>query len=116
MAAGYSLKDELFNAETVGHLGQLFEDAGIFDAQPFVDAVMPQMLPLELKARINCIADVLAEFLPSDFPSAAHAIRQALPPELDPTKTDDDFGHFIYAPLGVFVENVGIPEWKAPKL
>ncbi|MEY1555088.1 hypothetical protein AB3Y40_05585 [Yoonia sp. R2331] len=108
MAQGFSLKDDLFNATTVARLAQGFEAAGVFKAAPFEAAVMAQMPPLELKARINMIADVLTDFLPADFPAAATAIQSALPPQLDPTLTDDDFGHFIFAPLGVYVENHGI--------
>ena len=108
MAEPFSLKDHLFNAETVARLGGRFEAAGVFAAQPFVDAVMADLAPLELKQRIGLIADVLERFLPGDFPAAAEAIRSALPPPLDPSLTDDDFGHFIYAPLGVFVERRGL--------
>lgn len=108
MAEKFSLKDDLFNADTVGRLGQHFEDAGVFMAAPFVADVMADMPPLELKARINLIADVLARYLPGDFDAAADAIQSALPPPLDPTLRDNDFGHFIYAPLGVYVENHGL--------
>ena len=112
MAQGFSLKDHLFNAETVGLLGQHFEEAGVFASAPFVSDVLRDMGPLELKARINLIADVLARYLPADFPQAAAAILRALPPPLDPDRTDDDFGHFIYAPLGVFVETHGLEDHR----
>lgn len=108
MAAGYSLKDDLFNRTTVARLGGEFEAAGVFKAEPFVEAVMDGLAPLELKARIAWIAEVLSRYLPNDFTAAADAIEAALPPPLDPTLTDDDFGHFIHAPLGVFVEEHGI--------
>ena len=108
MADGFSLKDDLFNLETVQRLGGHFDAAGIFDAAPFVADVMAAMPSLELKARIALIAEVLAKYLPVDFEAAADAIVTALPPPLDPSLTDDDFGHFIYAPLGVFVENHGL--------
>ena len=110
MAQGFSLKDDLFNPQTVGRLGQHFEEAGVFASAPFVQEVLARMGPLALKERINLIAEVLATHLPNDFPSACDAILQALPPPLDPSRTDDDFGHFIYAPLGVFVENHGLDE------
>ncbi|WP_108815878.1 hypothetical protein [Loktanella sp. Alg231-35] len=110
MAEKFSLKDDLFNPTTVGRLGQYFEKAGVFDAAPFVSEVLAGMAPLELKARINWIAQVLANHLPQDFPGAAQAITSALPPPLDPTLRDDDFGHFIYAPLGVYVENHGLED------
>ncbi len=108
MAEAFSLKDDLFNPVTVGRLGAHFEDAGIFKAAPFVADVLDQMGPLALKARISLIADVLAQYLPRDFDAAGDAILAALPPPLDPALSDDDFGHFIYAPLGVFVENNGL--------
>lgn len=91
-------------------LAQDFEGAGVFAAAPFVDQVMAGLAPLELKARIAWIAIVLADHLPRDFADAATAIRAGLPPALDPDKSDNDFGHFIYAPLGVYVENQGLAE------
>ncbi|UWQ98313.1 hypothetical protein K3729_12710 [Rhodobacteraceae bacterium S2214] len=108
MAAGYSLKDDLFNTDTVTRLANGFADAGVFKAQPFVDQVMAGLGPLELKARIAWIAEVLADHLPTDFQAAADAIQAGMPPPLSTDKTDDDFGHFIYAPLGVYVENHGL--------
>lgn len=108
MAKGDSLADQLFNRDTVGQLADHFDDAGVFSAGPFVTDVMDRLHDLELKARINHIADVLARHLPADFNAAVQAIQTALPPQLDPALEDDDFGHFIYAPLGVFVENHGL--------
>lgn len=114
--ARYSMKDDLFNAATVLRLGKEFESAGVFKAEPFVAQVMAGLAPLELKARINRIAEVLADHLPRDFPTADAAIRAALPPPLDPNLRDDDFGHFIHAPLGVYVENHGLHEHFSPSL
>ncbi|WP_340423373.1 hypothetical protein [Yoonia sp. GPGPB17] len=108
MAQNFSLNDQLFNPTTVGQLGQHFEEAGVFASAPFVKDVLSQMGPLALKERINLIAAVLATYLPDDFPSACDAILTALPPPLDPSLSDDDFGHFIYAPLGVYVETHGL--------
>ncbi len=110
MAEKFSLKDDLFNPTTVGRLGQHFEDAGVFAAGPFVSEVLAGMAPLELKARISWIAQVLENHLPQGFPAAVKAIITALPPPLDPSLRDDDFGHFIYAPLGVYVENHGLED------
>ncbi|MBB5722140.1 3-methyladenine DNA glycosylase AlkC [Loktanella ponticola] len=116
MASGFSLKDDLFNRDTVTRLAQDFEKAGVFGAQSFIDQVMAGLAPLELKARIAWIATVLDDHLPCDFEDAAQAIHAGLPPELDPAKTDDDFGHFIYAPLGVYVENHGLAEHTSTSL
>lgn len=108
MAKGDSLADALFNRDTVEQLARHFDDAGVFDAEPFVADVMDGLHDLELKARIAHIAVVLARYLPADFEKAGALIMTALPAPLDPALCDDDFGHFIYAPLGVFVENHGL--------
>ena len=104
MASGFSLKDQLFNAGKTRYLAGLFAgaDAG-FDAERFEAQVMAQLPELELKERITWIAEVLAGQLPDALPEAAPVILRALPPTLDPAKTDDDFGDFIFAPLGELV-------------
>lgn len=89
-------------------LGDQFAQAGVFEAKPFVTAVMKELQPLDLMDRVKMIARVLERFLPTDFEQAAVAIRSALPPPQDPGLKDDDFGSFIYAPLGVYVENHGL--------
>lgn len=111
MAEKFSLKDHLFNADTVGCLAGLLAaaDPG-FDAQAFQTKVLAPFPTLELKQRITHIAAVLAEFLPADFSAAADLIEAALPPPLDPTKTDDDFGQFFFAPLGEYVVAHGLEE------
>ncbi|KIC19020.1 hypothetical protein [Leisingera sp. ANG-DT] len=109
MDGGFSLKDQLFNREKVRHLAGLFAAAdGGFDAERFEARVMADLPALELKQRMALIADVLAEHLPADLPDAAPVLLKALPPPLDPSKTDDDFGDFIYAPLGEYVAAKGI--------
>ncbi|PIB24341.1 hypothetical protein BFP76_03750 [Amylibacter kogurei] len=109
MAEKFSLKDELFNLDRVTYLAELFHaaDSG-FDRDGFVAAVMERMLDLELMARIGWIAQCLTQFLPDDFANAADRIEAALPPELDPSKSDDDFGSFIFAPLSEYVVMHGL--------
>lgn len=105
---GFSLKDELFNQKKVTMLGARFEAVAVhFSAQQFVDEVMETLLQLELKQRIGCIADALRTQLPDDFIDAASLIIAALPEPLDPAKCDNDFGDFIYAPLGEYVARYG---------
>ncbi|MBE1284827.1 MAG: hypothetical protein GJ676_16065 [Rhodobacteraceae bacterium] len=108
MASGFSLKDQLFNAEKVRYLAGLFHgaDAG-FDALGFEARVMARLPELELKQRITWIAEVLGEMLPGDLPEVAPVLSAALPAPLDPTKSDDDFGDFIFAPLGEWVAELG---------
>ncbi|MEJ6708059.1 MAG: DNA alkylation repair protein [Amylibacter sp.] len=91
------------------YLAELFGAADArFDAAGFGRDVMAEMLPLELKARMMLIARVLADYLPDDFVDAAGVIERALPPELDPLNTVDDFGDFIFGPLGEFVAEHGM--------
>lgn len=104
---GLSLKDQLFNAEKVRYLGGLFASAD-FDEEAFEKEVMKSLLDLELTPRITWIATVLEGFLPSDFAKAADIIENAIPAPLDHTKTDDDFGDFIFAPLGEYVVRNGM--------
>ncbi|MEM7441510.1 MAG: hypothetical protein AAF393_18145, partial [Pseudomonadota bacterium] len=106
--SNFSLKDQLFNAQTVEWLANQFRAS--LDPAAFKAEVMERMLDLELKQRVAWIAEVLARHLPQDFPAAADAIEAALPPALDPTKTDDDFGDFILAPLGDYVATHGLDE------
>lgn len=105
----FSLKDQLFNRERVRYLAGLFQDADPeFDAKGFVGATMKGFGSLELKQRIARIADGLETHLADDFKVAAKQIVSALPPPLDPTLEDDDFGDFIFAPLGEYVVRRGI--------
>ena len=104
----FSLKDHLFNSEKVAYLAALLA-RGVpgFDEESFAGAVMADLPSLELKQRIDLISDVLVDHLDSDFEVAAQQILDSLPPPLDPNLTDDDFGDFIIAPLGRFVELQG---------
>jgi hypothetical protein len=45
-----------------------------------------------LLERIDWIADCIEPHLAPDFPTMADQIEAAMPPPLDPTLTDDDFG------------------------
>jgi 3-methyladenine DNA glycosylase AlkC len=109
MADNFSLKDQLFNAEKTRYLAALFAGADLsFDAEAFQASVMSRLLDLELKERMAWIAECLQKAVPGDLPEVAPTLLRALPPPLDPTKTDDDFGDFIFAPLGDWVVNVGL--------
>lgn len=107
----FSLKDHLFNRQRVQYLASRFvaADSG-FDAERFVRDVVAQFPDLELKQRIAHIASILEVHLAADFRVAAQQIIAALPPPLDPRRTDDDFGDFIFAPLGQFVVRHGLSE------
>lgn len=109
MEERFSLKDALFNQHKVAYLAGLLAGADPrFDGAGFTRDVMAELLSLELKQRIDLIARVLAVYLPDDFDDAVSVILKALPPELDPLKTDDDFGDFIFAPFGEYVSSRGM--------
>ncbi|MEM7090417.1 MAG: hypothetical protein AAF496_12685 [Pseudomonadota bacterium] len=108
MAQGFSLKDQLFNADKTRYLADLFGAADTsFDADAFQTQVMSRLLDLELKERMAWIAVCLQQACPGDLPTVAPVILRALPPPLDPDKSDDDFGDYIFAPLGEWVAAVG---------
>ena len=105
----FSLKDHLFNAESLGDLAAEFA-VGVpgFDADGFLAEVLPGLEGRELKARIDWIADCLEPRLPEDFGAMAAALEAALPPPLDPGRSDDDFGRFIHAVHGVLAVRHGM--------
>ena len=106
---GFSLKDHLFNKQKVKYLAELFHAADAsFDSAKFVRQAVRPFGKLELKERIVHIAATLEAHLDPDFRDAAKQITSALPPPLNPKKTDDDFGDFIFAPLGEFVVRNGM--------
>lgn len=111
MAQGFSLKDQLFNTEKTRYLAGLFGAASKdFDAPAFEALVMSRLSEFELKERMVWISDCLGRALPGSLPEVAPVLRAALPPPLDPNSKDDDFGDFIFSPLGEFVVAGGLEE------
>ena len=89
----FSLKDELFNASTVTELAVALAQAKKgFNKKRYITTALEGSSELELKQRIDHLVQVTAEHLPSDFNDALTILKSALPPPLDPSKTDDDFG------------------------
>lgn len=106
---GFSLKDHLFNRQKVEYLAALLAThSADFNQRRFVTNVMKKLPSLELKQRITLIAEVLETQLPQHFPDAAAQIVGSLPPPLDESRTDDDFGDFIFAPFGEYVVRNGL--------
>ena len=107
----FSLADQLFNRESVAKLsGSLAETWGEFNRAKFNRAVLRRFPKLELKERINCMVDALEVQLPDDFNLAVGLLEAALPEPLDPEKTDDDFGEYIWAVPGEYVARHGCTE------
>lgn len=104
----FSLKDQLFNPQKIDYLTSLIVEAHPdFPQDSFTRSVVSAFPELELKERIAHIANCLHDSLPRDYPAAVDILLRALPPELDPTKSDDDFGDFIFGPLSHFVATHG---------
>lgn len=111
MAESFSLKDELFNRDKVQYLAGMVKQAyPAFEEQLFVEQVVSEFPKLQLKQRIGWIRENLRAFLPEDYRQALKLLLDALPEECDPGKTDDDFGDFIFAPVGEFVAIYGCNE------
>ena len=109
MAEKFSLKDHLFNEQTVGQLAAEFA-AGVagFDADRFAAEALSGFPERELMARMDWMADCLEGQLASDFATMADQLQSALPDQLDLAKTDDDFGHFIHATPGILAVRHGL--------
>ena len=107
----FSLKDELFNPQKVEKIAREIQEVyPSFDTQNFIQETLKAFSTLELKERIYHIRDMLHKYLPTDYQEAVSVLLEALPPELDNSKTDDDFGDFIYAPYSEYVTAYGCSE------
>ena len=106
--SSFSLKDQLFNSDKVNYLATLIVATHPhFAQQMFHQDVVSAFPNLELKERIAHIAACLHKYLPDSYQDALFILLQSLPPELDPNKTDDDFGDFIFAPYSLYVALYG---------
>ena len=104
----FSLKDQLFNKESVRELSDGIRSAfAAFPQKRFEQKVLARFPALELKQRIDWIVSSLEPFLPDDFDCAREILLQALPAPLDPDRTDDDFGKFIWIVPGEYVAKHG---------
>ncbi len=110
--AGFSLKDQLFNAESLGDLAREFSVLPGFDADRFHGQALSRIPELGLLECLDWMADCLEEQLPKDFPAMAEALDAAMPPALDPSKTDDDFGRFIHALPGILAVRHGLEDHR----
>ena len=104
----FLLKDMLFNEAKVRMLAAEIQAVyPNFAKTAFIKKVVSAFPGQELMERIAGIRDTLFEFLPQDYPQAIEVIVAALPPALDNSKVDDDFGDFIYAPYSYYVAKYG---------
>jgi len=113
MAAGFSLKDQLFNAETVGRLAAEYT-AGVpgFDGARFATEALGGFAERELMARLEWLADCIEAQLSPDFPTMADQLEAAMPARLNPDLRDDDFGHFIHGVPGILAVRHGLEDHR----
>ncbi|WP_224814074.1 hypothetical protein [Hasllibacter sp. MH4015] len=112
MAERFSLKDHLFNAETIEQLAGEYAVLPGFDAAAFSAAVLNGFPERELLQRLDWIADCLEPYLASDFPTMADQMELAMPARLDPARRDDDFGQFIHAVPGILAVRHGLEDHR----
>lgn len=107
--ANFSLKDQLFNAESLGDLaGEYAAGCPGFPAESFARAALSGVAERSLVACLDWFADCLEPYLPGDFPAMADQLKAMMPPPLDPGLSDDDFGRFIHAVPGVLAVRHGL--------
>ena len=82
-----------------------------FQKQQFIDTVDKKITNLELKGRIEVIADALQEFLPTDYKEAVSIMMSILgPPNQNETGMFRD-GYWIM-PIAFLVEKYGIDDFE----
>jgi len=115
-AERFSLKDHLFNADTLGQLAAEYEK-GVpgFAAGPFLSEVLPGLQGRELLQRLDWIADCVEAQLARDFTTMADQLEAAMPVPLDPALSDDDFGQFIHAVPGILAVRHGLTPDHLPR-
>ena len=105
----FSLADDLFNADSVGELAKAVKTAWpAFRDRKYKKDALARFPDLALKERIAWLVELLGQHLPEDFDEAVSILRHALPPPLDPTLSDDDFGKFIWVVPGEYIAAHGV--------
>jgi len=93
----YSLKDKIFNQNTIADLGLRLQAVyPCFDQEALLLAAEQNLPKLQLKERIHFLATTLHSLLPKDYLIGKDLLLASLPPELDPQGHDNDFGDFIF--------------------
>ncbi|MEH6910098.1 MAG: DNA alkylation repair protein [Oceanicoccus sp.] len=115
-ATTFSLKDQLFNPESLRTLSDALDKTELrYNRKQFEKEILDEFPHLELKARIDWMVTVLANYLPDEFETAIVILEEALPSPLDPKKTDDDFGEFIWAVPGEYIARFGCTDQRLEK-
>ncbi|MCP4523075.1 MAG: DNA alkylation repair protein [Candidatus Gracilibacteria bacterium] len=105
------LKDLLFNKEKVSELsGYIKKVYPEFEEKIYIEETIFLFPELELKQRIHHMKDMLRKHLPDDYITAVLILIKSLPEELDPEKTDNDFGSFTLSAYGEYIAEFGCNE------
>jgi len=111
--ATFSLKDQLFNAESLGDLADEFAaSVAGFERDAFHRAALSGVADRSLLACLDWFADCLEPYLAADFPAMADQLEATMPAPLDPSRRDDDFGRFIHALPGVLAVRHGLEDHR----
>lgn len=100
------MKDGLSRAAIERLAGNLRRGFGGFDAESFVTAACAGLDGLELKARVNHVAKVMALHLPTQASAAIDGILRALP-DWDRGDREDSLRGFASWPVFAFIEDAG---------
>jgi len=105
----FSLKYQLFNAGSLGNLADEFA-AGVpgFHRDAFHAAALSGIAERSLLECLDWFADCVEPYLAADFPTMADQLEAAMPPPLDPSLRDDDFGRFIHTVPGILAVRHGL--------
>lgn len=109
MAQGFSLKDQLFNTDSLSDLAAEYSAAlPFFDGKAFHEEVVAGLQGRELLERLEWIADCVEKRLSADFCEMADQLEASLAPPLNPDLKDNDFGRFIHAVPGILAVRHGL--------
>ncbi|WP_368935992.1 DNA alkylation repair protein [Bacillus sp. SH8-8] len=102
----------LFNEELAEKIADsICKHDPYFSKNIFVDSVACKVENLELKQRIEVIADELHNALQKDFNAAIHILLKTLGPE-NTTEVGTFTNGYMYMPLAKYVEKYGLNDFK----
>ncbi|WP_299725202.1 DNA alkylation repair protein [uncultured Tateyamaria sp.] len=110
--ATFSLKDQLFNAQSLGDLADQFTTLPGFERDRFHAAALGGVAERTLLECLDWFADCLEPYLAPDFPTMADQLEATMTPPLDPTLRDDDFGRFVHAVPGILAVRHGLEDHR----
>ena len=95
-----TLKEELFNIETVSILANQIKDAyPSFETDSFIKECFDAFDPLELKERMAHVREMLYKYLPKDFKEAVLIMEKGI--------STREHGRFIYGSILEYIEVYG---------